>query len=97
MALTAACARCHDHKYDPIPTRDYYSLYGVFNSCAEQLVNLGPEPTDKDFVAKARKLADTMRQRREEAGGPVAQARRRSISRRNSNCRSIPTKDSTKY
>ncbi|HZJ16686.1 MAG TPA: PSD1 and planctomycete cytochrome C domain-containing protein [Chthoniobacteraceae bacterium] len=67
MALTAACARCHDHKYDPIPTRDYYSLYGVFNSCAEQLVNLGQEPTDKDFVAKARKLADTMQQRREEA------------------------------
>lgn len=32
MALTATCARCHDHKYDPIPTEDYYSLYGVFAS-----------------------------------------------------------------
>lgn len=29
MGLALACARCHDHKYDPIPTRDYYSLYGV--------------------------------------------------------------------
>ncbi|HYV38763.1 MAG TPA: DUF1549 domain-containing protein, partial [Gemmataceae bacterium] len=29
QALTVACARCHDHKFDPIPTRDYYSLYGV--------------------------------------------------------------------
>src|ERR1051326_1813740 len=35
MALTVACARCHDHKYDPITTRDYYSLYGVFASCSE--------------------------------------------------------------
>ncbi|MEX1097952.1 MAG: PSD1 and planctomycete cytochrome C domain-containing protein [Planctomycetales bacterium] len=35
MGLTVACARCHDHKYDPIPTADYYSLYGVFASCEE--------------------------------------------------------------
>jgi hypothetical protein len=35
MGLTVACARCHDHKYDPVPTADYYSLYGVFNSSVE--------------------------------------------------------------
>ncbi|MEQ8788127.1 MAG: PSD1 and planctomycete cytochrome C domain-containing protein [Pirellulaceae bacterium] len=33
MGLTLACARCHDHKYDGVPTEDYYSLYGVFASC----------------------------------------------------------------
>lgn len=32
MGITVACARCHDHKYDPVPIEDYYSLYGVFAS-----------------------------------------------------------------
>jgi hypothetical protein len=32
LALTASCARCHDHKFDPIPTMDYYALAGIFHS-----------------------------------------------------------------
>ena len=32
LALTASCARCHDHKFDPIPARDYYALAGIFRS-----------------------------------------------------------------
>ncbi len=32
VALTVSCARCHDHKFDPIPTADYYSLAGIFTS-----------------------------------------------------------------
>lgn len=43
MGLTVACARCHDHKFDPIPTADYYSMHGVFNSIYE--------PTDVPMVA----------------------------------------------
>src|SRR5262249_39080120 len=35
LGLTVSCARCHDHKYDPVPTDDYYSLYGVFASSVE--------------------------------------------------------------
>jgi hypothetical protein len=35
LATSVACARCHDHKYDPVPTADYYSLYGVFASSQE--------------------------------------------------------------
>ena len=32
LALTVSCARCHDHKFDPIPTADYYALAGIFHS-----------------------------------------------------------------
>ena len=32
LGLTLGCARCHDHKFDPIPTRDYYALAGIFKS-----------------------------------------------------------------
>ena len=35
MGLSVTCARCHDHKFDPIPTEDYYSLHGVFASSIE--------------------------------------------------------------
>ena len=32
LGMTIACARCHDHKFDPIPTTDYYALAGIFRS-----------------------------------------------------------------
>ncbi len=38
MGLTVTCARCHDHKYDPVSQAEYYSLYGVFRSCFEPTV-----------------------------------------------------------
>jgi mono/diheme cytochrome c family protein len=40
QGLTVGCARCHDHKFDPIPTKDYYALYGVFAGCYERTVTL---------------------------------------------------------
>ena len=39
MGMTVACARCHDHKYDPIPTSDFYALHGVLSS-TEDLTTL---------------------------------------------------------
>ncbi|MGI8965320.1 MAG: PSD1 and planctomycete cytochrome C domain-containing protein, partial [Limisphaerales bacterium] len=57
MGLTVTCARCHDHKFDPIPTKDYYSLHGVFASTREP--NIGalltrPEMTP-EYVDYAKK------------------------------------------
>jgi hypothetical protein len=49
MVLSVGCARCHDHKYDPVPTRDYYALHGVFASSVAPvelpLLGIKPEPT----------------------------------------------------
>jgi len=36
MAMTMACARCHDHKYDPIKQKDYYRMFAFFNSVKEK-------------------------------------------------------------
>ncbi len=60
MGLTVGCARCHDHKFDPIPTEDYYSLYGVFASASEPaekpLLGAPPNtPEYREFLAESRK------------------------------------------
>lgn len=76
MALTASCARCHDHKYDPIPTADYYSLYGVFMNSYEELLPITspPEKSDafvafeKEFQEKNQKQAELLARKRAEAG-----------------------------
>lgn len=59
MGLTVACARCHDHKYDPIPAADYYSLYGVFASSIEpkDLPLIGEVQRTPEVVAYEKELA----------------------------------------
>jgi len=42
LGLTVACARCHDHKFDPIPTKDYYALAGIFRSTTTYYGTNGP-------------------------------------------------------
>ena len=57
LGLTVACARCHDHKYDPIPTADYYSLHGVFLSTEEPkerpvIGEVSPTPKHAGYLEK---------------------------------------------
>jgi hypothetical protein len=58
LGLTVSCARCHDHKFDPIPTADYYSLYGVFANSAEPREEpwLHPVPKTAELVDYLEKM-----------------------------------------
>jgi hypothetical protein len=58
LALTVACAQCHDHKFDPIPTKDYYSLLGIFNSTKRSEWPLAPEDVVKRRKDHEKKIAD---------------------------------------
>jgi hypothetical protein len=46
LATTVGCARCHDHKYDPIPARDYYELLSAFTTTVRSEIELETVPSD---------------------------------------------------
>ena len=63
LGLTVSCARCHDHKFDPLPTADYYSLYGVFASSSEpyqrpriEAVSTAGQAYEKELQAKFKEV-----------------------------------------
>jgi hypothetical protein len=73
--LTVTCARCHDHKYDPLTQKDYYGLYGVFASCTEPTVPPLYEPPPNtqiyykfniELQTLEKKLTDFVRAKHEE-------------------------------
>jgi hypothetical protein len=86
MGLTVACARCHDHKFDPIPTADYYSLYGVFASSIEPAGDALPLLTtaektpqtieyEKEFAAREAQVAKFKQDRFELILAPLKTAK----------------------
>ncbi|HEX4122767.1 MAG TPA: PSD1 and planctomycete cytochrome C domain-containing protein [Verrucomicrobiae bacterium] len=71
MGLTVECARCHDHKFDPIPSRDYYSLYGIFASsmepAEEPLLGIeAPKKAHEEYLVEHKKRADALDHYRKE-------------------------------
>ncbi len=56
LGFTVGCARCHDHKYDPIPTKDYYGLAGVFLNTEYTEYPLAPKGIVDDYKAKEKAL-----------------------------------------
>jgi hypothetical protein len=59
LGLTVACARCHDHKFDALPTADYYSLFGILASTDEplDLPEVGAAPENDEVRAYRAKRA----------------------------------------
>jgi cytochrome c553 len=58
LGLTVACARCHDHKYDPISMKDYYALAGVFASSEYREYPLVTQNVIEEYKAQAKKVQD---------------------------------------
>jgi mono/diheme cytochrome c family protein len=56
LGLTVTCARCHNHKYDPISQKDYYALAGVFNSSGYWEYNLAPRQNVDAWQAQRKKV-----------------------------------------
>jgi hypothetical protein len=61
QSLTVSCARCHDHKFDPIPTRDYYSLFGVMESTRFSQVSATTGIADEKRISEMEVIKDKER------------------------------------
>ncbi len=87
LGMTVACSRCHDHKFEPIPTADYYSLYGVFSSVnrpepwkiGEFPVIDGYDPDEK-LVADYRTQEEAIRGKIKKAGAARKKGNNRSVA-----------------
>jgi mono/diheme cytochrome c family protein len=65
LGLTVACAQCHDHKFDPIPTKDYYSILSIFRNTKLDSYPLVPPATVEDYN-KRKEAADAQKKKLDE-------------------------------
>ena len=64
LGLTVGCARCHDHKFDPIPTADYYRLLATFTTTVRSEVDLDLDPDADQAGPRANTTPSTPRSSR---------------------------------
>ncbi len=76
QAFTVSCARCHDHKFDPIPTQDYYSLYGIFDSSREETMPISPKPIRDPWSQHQAAVSDLETKIRTTVMGQMARLRK---------------------
>ncbi len=69
LGLTVGCARCHDHKFDPIPTADYYALFGIFKSTNYPHAGTEIYPHTYGFVALNPEQAEQLNSLQTELSG----------------------------
>src|SRR5262249_18920135 len=67
LGLSASCARCHDHKFDPIPQRDYYAFYGIFNSIRYSFpgAEIYPHPAEMIALVGGKEAENFYKQQKE--------------------------------
>jgi len=87
LGLTMRCARCHDHKFDPVSAKDYYALYGIFQSTRYpwngtsdfriplNLVSLGTAPGAQRELDEHWARIDALNQQIRRNGRPVSKAK----------------------
>lgn len=87
LGMTVSCSRCHDHKFEPIPTADYYSLYGVFNSVnrpepwkLEEFPMISGYKAPKGELAVYHKSRAEIDQKIKKAGDSVKKGNNRSVA-----------------
>ena len=68
MAMTVSCARCHDHRFDPYPQLDYYSLAGVLNNTQNREIPLASPEVVKAYDDYERKIKDLEQKSRQLRG-----------------------------
>ena len=108
MGLTVSCARCHDHKFDPIPTAEYYSMAGIFRSTqtlygtkkqqgnrqGSDLIPLDDPENNKTLAAKNRLLVEETTRKLEAARSRLASLQKQSKQLAQRNRKNKSQKDS---
>ena len=81
LGVTVGCARCHDHKFDPVPQRDYYALAGIFRSTRTLEARMSGVFSDvhrvrlSETAQELRSRADALERWKEEYGAALAEQR----------------------